>query len=129
MAKAGGGSPGSGGLEAFTPVTPVNLRLVPLGTQPVPGVGGGATIRPTEDLDELVLALKKLAANTTYTLYLSDSKTALVAPEPIISFKTDAGGAVEVNAYYQIRLRLAGRFAVVVLGDKNPAGVVALTQP
>jgi len=110
-------------------VTPVNIRLVPLGTQPVPGVGGGATLRPTEDLDEMVLALKQLAANTTYTLYLSGSKTALVAPEPVVSFKTDARGAVEVNAYYQIRLRLAGRFAVVVLGDKNPAGAVTLTQP
>ncbi|WP_324680776.1 hypothetical protein [Hymenobacter sp. GOD-10R] len=63
-----------------------------------PGVGGGATIYPTGDLDEMVLALKQLAANTTYTLYLSDSKTALVAPKPVISFKTDDGGAVEVNA-------------------------------
>jgi hypothetical protein len=70
-----------------------------------------------------------MAANTTYTPYLSDSKTALVAPEPVISFKTDDGGAVEVNAYYQIRLRLAGRFAMVVLGNKNPAGAVTLTQP
>lgn len=129
VVKAGGGSPGTGNLDAFTPVTPVNIRLVPLGTQPVPGVGGGATIRPTEDLDEMVLALKQLAANTPYTLYLSDNKTTLVAPEPVISFKTDAEGAVEVNAYYQIRLRLAGRFAVVVLGDKNPAGAVTLTQP
>ena len=51
------------------------------------------------------------------------------APEPVISFKTDAEGAVEVNAYYQIRLRLAGRFAVVLLGDKNPAGAITLTQP
>jgi len=129
VVKAGGGSPGTGNLEAFTSVAPVNIRLVPLGTQPVPGVGGGATIRPTEDLDEMVLALKQLAANSTYTLYLSDSKTALVAPGPVISFKTDDVGAVEVNAYYQIRLRLAGRFAVVVLGDKNPAGAVTLTQP
>lgn len=129
VVKAGGGSPGTGNLEAFVPVAPVNLRLVPVGTQPVPGVGGVAVIRPVEDVDELILALKRLAPNTNYTLYLSDNKTALVAPEPVIAFKTDAEGAVEVNAYYQIRLRLAGRFAVVVLGDKNPAGAVTLTQP
>jgi YVTN family beta-propeller protein len=128
VVKAGGGSPGMGNLEAFTPAAPVNIRLVPVGTQPVPGVGGGATVRPVEEVDEMVLALKQLAANTTYTMYLSDSKTTVIAPEPVISFKTDAQGAVEVNAYYQIRLRLAGRFAVVVLGDKNPAGAVTLTQ-
>ena len=129
VVKAGGGSPGAGNLEAYTPTTPLNLRLVPVGTQPVPGVGGGATIRPTDDLDELVLALKKLAATTTYTLYLSDAKTTLANPEPVLTFKTDAEGSVEVNAYYQIRLRLAGRFPVVVLGDKNPAGPITLTQP
>ena len=52
-----------------------------------------------------------------------------MAPEPVIAFKPAAEGAVDVNADYQIRLRLAGRFAVVVLGDKNPAGAVTLTQP
>ena len=129
VVKAGGGTPGTGNLEAFVPVAPVNIRLVPLGTQPVPGVGGGATIRPVEDVDEMVLALKQLAASTTYTLYLSDAKTRLVAPEPVLAFKTDAEGKVEVNAYYQIRLRLPGRFAVVVRGDKDPAGAVTLTQP
>lgn len=129
VVKAGGGSPGAGGLEAFVPAAPVNIRLVPVGTQPAPGVGGGATIRPVEDVDELVLALKQLAPDTQYTLYLSDDKTRVTKPEAVLTFKTDAEGKVEVNAYYQIRLRLPGRFAVVVRGDKDPAGTVALTQP
>ena len=129
VVKAGGGSPGAGNLEAFAPATPVNIRLVPLGTQPVPGVGGGATIRPTEDVDELVLALRQLAPSTQYTLYLSDDKTRLTKPEAVLTFRTDAEGKVEVNAYYQIRLRLPGRFAVVVRGDKDPAGALTLTQP
>ena len=119
----------AGGLEAFVPAAPVNIRLVPVGTQPAPGVGGGATIRPVEDVDELVLALKQLAPDTQYTLYLSDDKTRVTKPEAVLTFKTDAEGKVEVNAYYQIRLRLPGRFAVVVRGDKDPAGTVALTQP
>lgn len=60
---------------------------------------------------------------------MSDNKTALVAPEPALTFKTDAEGAIEVNACYQIRRRLAGRFLVVVKGDKDPAGAGVLTQP
>ena len=60
---------------------------------------------------------------------MSDTKTALTNPEAVIAFKTDPEGKVEVNAYYQIRLRLPGRFAVVVRGDKDPAGAVTLMQP
>jgi hypothetical protein len=36
--------------------------------------------------------------------------------------KTDGKGSVEMNAYYQIKLRLTGRFLQVVKGDKNAAG-------
>ena len=84
------------------PVALINIRLVPVGTQPVPGIGGGATIRPIEDVDELVLAVKQLAASTTYTLYLSDAKTRLNTPEAVLTFKTDAEGKADVDAYYPV---------------------------
>ncbi|GAB2561994.1 beta-propeller fold lactonase family protein [Spirosoma aerophilum] len=123
------GSTGLANLEAFVPTTPVNVRLTPNGTPPVPGVGGGATVRTIGGIDELVLALKKLTPDTAYTLYLSDQKSMAVNPEAVVAFKTDDKGAVEINAYYQIKLRLAGRFLVVLQGDKNPAGAVVLSTP
>ena len=130
VVKAGGSAgPGAGNLEAYTPNTPVNARLVPIGTQPVPGIGGTTTIRTIDGTDELVLALKKLAPNTSYTLYLSDQKTTLLNPESVRSFTTDADGAAENEAYYQVRLRLEGRYLAVVKGEKDPAGAVVLTQP
>lgn len=116
-------------LEAFTPTMPLNFRLTPGGTAPVPGVGGGATVRTLEGIDELVLALKKLAPQETYTLYLSDAKNTSDDREAVLVFKTDEKGAVEMNAYYQIRLRLAGRYFQVIKGDKNPAGEVVLSMP
>jgi YVTN family beta-propeller protein len=116
-------------LEAFIPVAPLNFRLTPNGTSPVAGVGGGVTLRTLEGIDELVLALKKLLPTTTYTLYLSDQKSIPVNTEGVLVFKTDDKGAVEMNAYYQIKLRLTARFFMVIKGDKNPAGEVVLNMP
>lgn len=116
-------------LEAFTPVAPLNFRLKPIGTQPVPGIGGGVTVRTLEGIDELILALKKLMPQTTYTLYLSDQKSSAVNPEAVLVFKTNDKGAAEMNAYYQIKLRLSARFFMVLKGDKNPAGEVSLNMP
>lgn len=125
--SAGGGDLAN--LETFTPSTPLNFRLTPGGTAPVPGVGGGVTVRTLEGIDELVLALKKLSPQTTYTLYLSDQKSTPSNPEAVLVFKTDEKGAVEMNAYYQIKLRVTGRYFQVVKGDKTPAGEVVLSMP
>ena len=122
------GSSGTENLEAYTPVAPSNFRLTPAGLPPVPGIGGGVTLRTIEGIDELILALKKLEPLTTYTLYISDNKNTSVNPEAVLVFKTDDAGAVEMNAYYQIRLRLTGRFFQVLKGDKNPAGAVVLSM-
>ncbi len=123
------GSDGMANLEAFVPAEPLNFRLTPNGSAPVPGVGGGVTLRTLEGIDELVLALKKLEASATYTLYLSDQKSTAINPEAVLVFKTDEKGAVEMNAYYQIKLRLTGRSFQVLKGDKNPAGEVVLSTP
>jgi YVTN family beta-propeller protein len=123
------GSSGMDNLEAYVPQATLNFRLTPGGSTPVPGVGGGVTLRTIEGIDELVLALKKLEALTTYTLYISDQKSTTVNAEAVLVFKTDDKSAVDVNAYYQIKLRVAGRFFQVIKGDKNPAGVIALTIP
>ncbi|MEJ7830756.1 MAG: hypothetical protein WKF91_21285 [Segetibacter sp.] len=123
------GSNGLANLEAFVPVAPLNFRLTPNGTPPVPGVGGGVTVRTLEGIDELILALKKLTPLTTYTLYLSDQKSTPANREAVLVFKTDDKGSVEMNAYYQIKLRLTGRFFQVLKGDKNPAGEVVLSMP
>lgn len=123
------GNNGIANLEAFIPLAPLNFRLTPNGTPPVAGVGGGVTIRTLEGIDELVLALKKLLPLTKYTLYLSDQKNIPVNPEAVLVFKTDDKGSVEMNAYYQIKLRLTGRFFMVIKGDKNPAGEVVLNIP
>ncbi len=123
------GSSANTNLEAYTPTMPLNFRLIPPGTAPVAGVGGGVTVRTIEGIDELVLSLKKLVPQTTYTLYLSDQKSALVNPEPVLVFKADEKGATEMNAYYQIKLRTAGRYFMVVKGDKTALGEVALTLP
>jgi len=123
------GSDGMANLEAFVPAEPLNFRLTPNGSAPVPGVGGGVTLRTLEGIDELVLALKKLDASATYTLYLSDQKSTAINPEAVLVFKTDEKGAVEMNAYYQIKLRLTGRSFQVLKGDKNPAGEVVLSTP
>ncbi len=123
------GNNGTANLETFTPVAPLNFRLTPNGTPPVAGVGGGVTLRTLEGIDELILGLKKLLPTTTYTLYLSDQKSNPVNTEGVLVFKTDDKGAVEMNAYYQIKLRLSGRFFMVIKGDKNPAGEVVLNMP
>ncbi len=80
-------------------------------------------------IDELILALKKLLPLTTYTLYLSDQKSIPAYQEAAPVFKSDKKGAVEVNAYYQIKLRLSGRFFQVLKGDKSLAGEVILSMP
>lgn len=116
-------------LETYIPMMPLNFRLTPKGTAPVPGVGGGATVRTIEGLDELVLMLSKLTPLTTYTLYLSDQKSMAINPEAVLSFKTDDEGASEMNAYYEIKLRLTGRYFMVLKGDKNPAGEIILSMP
>ncbi len=124
-----GGSNGLANLEAFVPVAPLNFRLTPNGTPPVPGIGGGVTVRTLEGIDELILALKKLTPLTTYTLYLSDQKSTSANREAVLVFKTDDKGSVEMNAYYQIKLRLTGRFFQVLKGDKNPAEEVVFSMP
>lgn len=123
------GSDGLANLEAYTPIMPLNFRLTPGGVSPIPGIGGGVTLRTLEGLDELILAAKKLLPLTTYTLYLSSAKTSVVNLEAVLVFKTDDKGAVEINAYYQIKLMLTGRFFQVLKGDKNPAGELVLNNP
>ncbi len=86
-------------------------------------------MRTLEGIDELVLILKKLSPQTTYTLYLSDQKSTPANSEAVLVFNTDEKGAVEVNAYYQIKLRVTGRYFQVVKGDKTPAGEVVLSMP
>ena len=113
-------------LDALSNGSPLNFRLSPVGTQPVPGIGGGVTLRTTDGVDEAILMLKKLSPRTTYTLYLSDQKTTAVSPEAVLSFTTDDQGAVEAYAYYQLKLRVANRFFMVLQGDKNPSGAVVL---
>ncbi|GAB3045412.1 YVTN family beta-propeller protein [Spirosoma oryzae] len=124
--------PPATGLTNLVPLAsgpPLNVRLSPVGTPPVPGVGGGVTLRTIDGVDEAILMLKKLAPTTTYTLYLSDQKTVAVNPEAVLSFTTDDQGAVETYAYYQIKLRLTGRYMLVLQGDKNPAAAVVLSTP
>lgn len=123
------GSAGLANLEAYAPVMPLNFRLTPGGAPPVPGIGGGVTLRTLEGIDELILAAKKMLPLTTYTLYLSDTKATTSNAEAVVTFKTDDKGSVEINAYYQIRLRVAGRSFQVLQGDKNPSGVIALSMP
>lgn len=123
------GTKSGSNLESYKPTMPSNFRLTPKGTVPVPGIGGGATVRTIEGIDELVLMLSKLSTLSTYTLYLSDQKNAVVNPEAVLSFKTDDKGAAEYEAYYQIRLRLSGRFFQVLKGDKDLAGEVVLNMP
>lgn len=123
------GSDGLANLEAYTPVMPLNFRLTPGGALPVAGIGGGVTLRTLEGIDELIFAAKKMLPLTTYTLYLSDTKATASNAEAVVTFKTDNKGSVEINAYYQIKWRVAGRFFQVIKGDKNPAGVIALSMP
>jgi len=120
---------GLANLETYMPSMPLNFRLTPGGAAPVPGIGGGVIVRTLEGIDELILALRKLMPQTTYTLYLSDHKSISANREAVLVFKTDENGAVEVNAYYQIKLRLSGRFFQVLKGDKNPVGEVVLSMP
>ena len=49
--------------------------------------------------------------------------------QAVLVFKTDKNGTVEVNAYYQIKLRLTGRYFIVLKVDKNSAGEVVLNMP
>ncbi len=116
-------------LEAYVPAMPQNFRLTPGGATPVPGVGGGTTVRSLEGIDELVLMLSKLTASASYSLYLSDQKSKAVNPEAVLSFKTDEKGSIEVNAYYEIKLRLTGRYFMILKGDKDPAGEIILSMP
>ena len=122
------GSSGMDNLEAYVPQAPLNFRLTPGGSTPVPGIGGGVTLRTIEGIDELVLVLRKLEALTTYTLYISEQKSTTVNAEAVLVFKTDDKGAVDVNAYYQIKLRVANRFFQVLKGDKNLVGAIALSM-
>ncbi|MBC7407493.1 MAG: YncE family protein [Arcicella sp.] len=127
--KAVSSGDGMANLESYIPTMPLNFRLTPGGAPPVPGVGGGATVRTIEGIDELVLSLKKLQPQTGYTLYLSDQKTAAINPEAVMAFTSDEKGSVDVNVYYQIKLRLTGRYFLVLQGDKNPAGTIVLAMP
>lgn len=123
------GLAGTENLEPFIPVTPLNFRLSPPGITPVPGTGGGITLRTIEGIDELILALKKLDPLTTYTLYISDQRSTAVNSEAVLEFKTDDTGGVEMNAYYQIKLRIPGRYFQVLKGNKDPAGAIVLIMP
>jgi YVTN family beta-propeller protein len=123
------GSSGMDNLEAYIPQAPLNFRLTPGGSTPVPGLGGGVTLRTIEGIDELVLALRKLDPLTTYTLYISDQKSTTVNPEAVLVLKTDVNGSVEINAYYQIKLRVAGKFFQVLKGNKIPVGEISLSMP
>lgn len=121
-----GGAPN---LENYQPTKPLNVRLTPGGAQPVPGQGGGVTVRAVGGADEVNLSVMKLYPDASYTLYLSDQKGTLANPDALLTVKTDDMCTGNALAFTLVKMQLDQKHLLLLKGDKDTSGEIMLQEP